>query len=157
MKVFHQGFVFSLERARSRQEKHLVMPIKETIIFFCCWKSEWCVAPMHPAPLVNSNVMIILCRPARAMNCFCSLFFVLFPNLNDGVATLRYDLLFQCNTLEREPRGEIFRLMTQKTSGPVPVNRAPLEPKEMVIAAAKGIFAVSPPGTGEKFLNSPLF
>ena len=65
-------------------------------------------------------------------------------------------MLFQYNTLERDPRGKIFKLMTQKTSGPVPVNRAPLEPREMVIAAAKGIFAVSPPGTGEEFLSSPL-
>jgi len=36
-----------------------------------------------------------------------------------------------------------------KGSGsPIPVNRAALEPADYVAAAARGIFAVSPPGTG---------
>lgn len=38
--------------------------------------------------------------------------------------------------------------MTEKDSGPFPVNRAPLEADEMVVATSRGIFAVSPPGTG---------
>lgn len=33
---------------------------------------------------------------------------------------------------------------------PIPVNRAPLGARDMVKATARGIFAVSPPGTGER-------
>eukprot|EP00752_Nemacystus_decipiens_P002399 g2263.t1 len=61
-----------------------------------------------------------------------------------------YDLLFQCNTLERDPRTRIWNEMTEGkgVGSPIPVNRAPLEAAEMVTATARGIFAVSPPGTG---------
>lgn len=43
----------------------------------------------------------------------------------------------------------------KEVGSPVPVNRAPLEASEMVSATARGIFAVSPPGTGVRVL--PLF
>jgi len=64
----------------------------------------------------------------------------------------RYDLLFQCNSLERDPRTAIWKEMTEgKGPGtPIPVNRAPLRAAEMVKATARGIFGVSPPGTGER-------
>lgn len=60
-----------------------------------------------------------------------------------------YDLLFQCNTLDRDPRSKIWQEMTQKETGPIPVNYAPLGALDTVKATAKGIFAVSPSGTGE--------
>ncbi|CAM9906905.1 unnamed protein product [Scytosiphon promiscuus] len=61
-----------------------------------------------------------------------------------------YDLLFQGCTLERDPRTQIWNEMTEgkEVGSPIPVNRAPLEPANMVAATTKGIFAVSPPGTG---------
>ena len=72
------------------------------------------------------------------------------PPYSGSMTIRRYDLLFQCNTLDRNPRGEIFKLMKEKESGPIPINRAPLEPRDMVVATTKGIFAVSPPGTGDE-------
>lgn len=60
----------------------------------------------------------------------------------------RYDLVFQCNGIGRPPRGKIWAKMTEKASGPIPTNYAPLTPADMVVATAKGILGVSPPGTG---------
>lgn len=65
----------------------------------------------------------------------------------------RFDLVFECNTLDRDPRGRIWEEMTKEKgeNQPVPVNRCPLPPADMVSSASMGIFAVSPPGTGEVF------
>lgn len=38
--------------------------------------------------------------------------------------------------------------MTEKEEGPIPINHAPLSAEKMVAATTKGIFSVSPPGTG---------
>ena len=60
----------------------------------------------------------------------------------------RYDLLFECNTLFVGKRSAIWQEMTNTEGQPFPVNHCPLPPDEMVEAASTGIFAVSPPGTG---------
>lgn len=67
----------------------------------------------------------------------------------------RFDLLFECNTLEREEREKIWEQMTldKRDGQPVPVNRCPLPPKDMVFSASMGIFAVSPPGTGKCLID----
>eukprot|EP00752_Nemacystus_decipiens_P008223 g7353.t1 len=60
-----------------------------------------------------------------------------------------YDLLFQCSNMVGR-RDVIWKTMTEGKGlgSPIPTNRAPLEPADYVTAAARGIFAVSPPGTG---------
>lgn len=60
----------------------------------------------------------------------------------------RYDLIFECNTLYRDKRKKIWHEMTTTEGQPYPVNHCPLPPDQMVGAASTGIFAVSPPGTG---------
>lgn len=63
---------------------------------------------------------------------------------------LRYDLLLQCNKQGLPIRDVIWKRMTEgkERGSPIPVNRGPLEPADMVTAITKGIFSVSPPGTG---------
>lgn len=87
--------------------------------------------------------------PPRALRCATAQFGRDAHTIN-AATTISYDLLLQCNTLERDPRTRIWKEMTEgkEPGSPIPVNRAPLEADEMVTATARGIFAVSPPGTG---------
>lgn len=103
------------------------------------WRLRWTfVLPHHALPRVPPSCVFMI------------LYFFEFRGSGAYKHRRSYDLLFQCNTLDRDPRPIIWKQMTEgKGPGsPIPVNRAPLEAAEMVTATAKGIFAVSPPGTG---------